>query len=307
MFTTIEKVYHDQEGHGSALRYDLHMHSLASDGVLEPRALVERVAEAGIDVMALTDHDTTDGVEEAIKAGSEHGIRVIPGAEISVSWMGGLLHILALDIDIYDPTLKQGLELQRARREERAVAIGARLATAGVEGCLEGARTFSSGPSIGRSHFAADLVERGFAKDKAAAFRKYLRPGKPGYVSCQWASLAETVNWIKSAGGRAVIAHPARYSLTMTKMGWLCEEFKALGGDGIEVVSGTHSAHDNTMAAGIARRFDLLASKGSDFHDPRQTWLSFGSLPPLPENLTPVWHDWGHAAMATGRRAGRLG
>ena len=307
MYTTIEKVYHDQGDHGRSPRYDLHMHSSISDGVLEPHALVARVAEAGIDVMALTDHDTTDGVEAALAAGAEHGVRVIAGAEISVSWCGGLLHILALDIDINDLTLQQGLELQRVRREERAIAMGDRLAAAGIEGCLEGARAYANGPSIGRSHFAADLVARGFARDKTAAFKRFLRPGKPGYVSCQWASLEVVVGWIKSAGGRAVIAHPARYRLTATKMNRLCEEFKALGGDGIEVVSGTHSAQDNLMAAGVARRFDLLASQGSDFHDPRQTWLKFGSLPSLPENLTPVWHAWGHVSTVAGCRVGRLG
>jgi len=307
MYTTIEKVYHAQGDHGRALRYDLHMHSSASDGILTPRSLVDRVAEAGIDVMALTDHDTTDGVEEAISAGHERGVRVIPGAEISVNWQGALLHILALGVDIHEPILQQGLESQRTRREARAVAIGARLAATGVEGCLEGARGFSSGPSIGRPHFAADLVARGFAKDKATAFRKFLRPGKPGYVSCEWASLEVAIGWIKAAGGRAVIAHPARYRLTASKMGRLCDEFKALGGDGIEVVSGTHSPHDNIMAAGVASRFDLMASQGSDFHDPAQTWLGFGCLPSLPENLTPVWHDWDHLRSVSGRRAGRLG
>ncbi|MBI1196131.1 MAG: PHP domain-containing protein [Gammaproteobacteria bacterium] len=307
MYTTIEKVYHDKVNHGRPLRYDLHMHSSVSDGILEPAALVERVAEAGIDVMALTDHDTTDGVKAAARAGFARGVRVIAGAEISVSWQGGLLHILALGVDLRDPTLQQGLALLRERREERAVAMGERLAASGIEGCLDGARGYAGGSSIGRSHFAADLVARGFAKDRAAAFRKFLRPGKPGYVSCQWASLESAVAWIKGAGGRAVIAHPARYRLTATKMGRLCEEFKSLGGDGIEVVSGTHTPHDNAMAAGMAQRFELLASQGSDFHDPAQTWLGFGSLPALPENLTPVWHDWGHCAETREYRVGRTG
>jgi len=307
MYTTIEKVYHDPVAHGRALKYDLHMHSSVSDGALTPGALVERVAEAGIDVMALTDHDTTDGVEAAIAAGDEWGVYVIPGAEISVSWRGGLLHILALGVDIHDRTLQQGLALLRARREARAIAMGERLAAAGIDGCLEGAQSYSDGPSIGRSHFAADLVARGFAKDKAAAFKKLLRPGKPGYVPCTWASLEEVVTWIKSAGGRSVIAHPARYRLTASKMSRLCEEFKALGGDGIEVVSGTHSAHDNAMAAGVANRFELMASQGSDFHDPLQTWLGFGRLPALPKELTPVWHDWDPISSDDAYRADRLG
>jgi len=277
-----------------------------SDGVLAPETLVERVAEAGIDVMALTDHDSIDGVEAAVSAGSKLGVYVIPGAEISVSWQGGLLHILALDVDINDQTLRQGLALQRERREARAVAMGERLAAAGIKGCLEGARSYADGPSIGRPHFAAHLVEGGFAKDKAAAFRKFLRPGKPGYVSCDWASLETVISWIKSAGGRSVIAHPARYRLTASKMARLCEVFKALGGDGIEVVSGTHSAHENNMASGVARRFGLMASKGSDFHDPLQTWLGFGRLPVLPEDLTPVWHGWDHVSSGAAFHRGRM-
>lgn len=307
MYTTIEKVYHDNGDHGRPLKYDLHMHSSVSDGVLDPAALVERVAAAGIDVMALTDHDTTDGIEAAMRAGFEHGVRVIAGAEVSVNWQGGLLHILALGVDIGEPTLQQGLAAQRVCREERAIAMSERLAATGIDGCLEGARSFASGASIGRSHFAADLVERGFAKDRAAAFRKFLRPGKPGYVSCQWASLEEAVAWIKAAGGRAVIAHPARYRMTTAKMGRLCEEFKALGGEGIEVVSGTHTPHDNAMAAGMALRFGLLASQGSDFHDPAQTWLGFGGLPALPAHLTPVWHDWNTGAAGRKLRVGRTG
>ncbi len=292
MHHACDRFYHKGEGPGRKPVYDLHMHSTVSDGVLTPSALVRRVAENGIDIMALTDHDSTDGVMAARKAAVPFGVQVIAGAEVSVSWRGCLLHILALNVDPHEPGLQDGLKGLRAKRAIRAEAMGKRLSSFGLEGCLEGARAFAKGASISRSHFAADLVARGIAKDKASVFKRFLRPGKPGYVSCEWAGLGEAISWIKAAGGRAVIAHPGRYRLSQSKMRQLCQEFKDLGGDGIEVVSGSHGPHENQMASQMARKFGLLASQGSDFHEPAQTWLGFGALPAIPEDLTPVWHGW---------------
>lgn len=277
--------------------YDLHTHSRQSDGTLTPTALVERAAAAGVEVLALTDHDTLSGIDEARSAARAAGIRLIPGVEISVTWNRQTIHVVALNVDPEAPELRAGLERLQEFRVWRAGEIGRQLAKAGIEGATEGARRHAQGVLISRTHFAHYLVEIGRAKDLRAVFRKFLVRNKPGHVSGQWAGLEEAVGWIRAAGGQAVIAHPARYRLTGSKLRRLIGEFRDCGGEGLEVVSGSHSQQDMHNMASLARQCGLLASRGSDYHGPENAWIELGRLPALPADLTPVWQAWPqHAA-----------
>ncbi len=283
--------------------YDLHSHSTVSDGILSPADLVTRAAEWGVDVLALTDHDSTAGHAAALAAASEHGLRLICGVEISVSWSGQLLHILGLNIHSHATRLEEGLAELRQRRLGRAQAIAKRLQEAGLEDAYERVCDQAKGSAIiGRAHFARELVKQGMAKDFQAAFRKYLRRGRPGYVACEWAGLDEAIGWIKAAGGVAVIAHPARYRLSRTRLRQLCQVFRDLGGEGIEVASGSHSSAEVLSLAEYAREFSLYASQGSDFHDPEQSWTALGKMPALPSDLKPVWSLW-EASLSWGQQA----
>ena len=272
--------------------YDLHSHSTASDGSLSPTELVARAIEHNVDVLALTDHDGTEGVTEARQAAQGSNLRLISGVEISVTWGGTTIHIVGLNIDIENQTLQQGLSGMRHYRIERAEEIAKRLDKAGIAGALEGARKYASDIMLGRVHFAKFLVEHDYAKDINDVFKRYLVRNKPGYVPGEWASLEDAVNWITSAGGQAVIAHPARYKITATKLRRLISEFKEAGGIGFEVVSGRqHPEEIKTMAA-LAEKFELFASRGSDFHSPDNTWIELGRLPELPESCQPIWSQF---------------
>jgi predicted metal-dependent phosphoesterase TrpH len=245
-----------------------------------------------VDVLALTDHDGTGGLEEAGRAASELGLQLVPGVEISVSWNGVTFHIVGLNIDPEHAGLQEGLSRLRAFRVERAEEISRRLAKHGIEGALEGAKVFAGGQIIGRTHFARFLVDQGHAKDLRKVFKKFLVHNRPGYVPGEWASLEEALFWIRESGGQAVLAHPARYRLSATRLRQFLQDFKDAGGVGLEVVSGSHSAGDVQGMAQYAKRFELLASCGSDYHGPEQPWIELGKLPPLPEGCIPVWQNW---------------
>jgi len=272
--------------------YDLHSHSMASDGTLSPTALVERAAEQGVDVLALTDHDVLDGLEEATRAAENSCLRLITGVEISVSWGGRVIHIVGLGFDPEDPVLRSGLADLRAQRECRAEVIGQRLAKLGIAGAYSGARDLAGGQIVTRSHFAHYLVNEGVVSNFQAAFRRYLRHGRPAYASCEWTSLERAIEWIRGAGGQAVIAHPARYGLSGTKLQALLSDFKTAGGAALEVVSSSHNPAETLKMADLSRRYGLLASVGSDFHSPKQGWAELGRVAPLPASCTPIWHDW---------------
>lgn len=278
--------------------YDLHSHSTASDGTLEPRELVQKAAQAGIDVLALTDHDTVDGIDQAAAEAASVGIALVPGVEISVSWNKQLLHIVGLGVDSGCETLRQGLRRLQQVRRERAQEMGRKLEKQGIEGAYAGAKALAGGRIIGRSHFARFLVDEGHVATMRKVFRSYLGHGKPGFVASEWATLEEAVSWIHGAGGQAVVAHPARYPFTLTKLRSMLQEFIELGGEGLEVISGSHSREDNANMARLAREFGLLASVGSDYHGPECPWLSLGRLAPLPDGLTPIWHDWRERGIA---------
>lgn len=277
---------------------DLHTHSSASDGSLAPEALVARAAAAGIEVLALTDHDTVAGIDAASSAAAQHGITLVPGVEVSVTWGGRTIHIVGLGVDRNDPALRDGLQGVADYRLERAREIARRLAAHGIEGALEGASAQANGGLIGRTHFARFLVQAGHASELRDVFKRYLVKGKPGHVAGEWADLARAVAWINGAGGQAVVAHPARYRFTRSKLMRFIGEFKELGGVGIEVVSGSHSRDDMFVYAQYARETGLLASAGSDYHGPGNPWIELGASPPLPDGCTPIWTDWFERPLA---------
>lgn len=272
---------------------DLHCHSTVSDGLLTPTQLVEHAAARGVDMLALTDHDDVGGLEEARGVAAEKSIAFINGVEISVDWRGQTLHIVGLNIDPEHPELVQGLSAIRDGRTARAHNIATQLDKFGIHGSFEGAyANAGNGRLIGRTHFARFLVQQGYAKDVRSVFKKYLIKGKPGYAPHQWVPLSDAVGWICNSGGRAVIAHPARYKLSRAAMDELMLEFRALGGEAIEVITASHTPEQSVLFANHSQRMGLLASRGSDFHGPGESYFDLGRMPELPSNCTPVWHDW---------------
>jgi predicted metal-dependent phosphoesterase TrpH len=275
------------------LAIDLHSHSTHSDGLMAPAAVVARAAANGVTMYALTDHDELSGLDEARSAAESHGMRFIAGVEISVTWGAETLHIVGLNIDPQHEEIVAGLNEVRAGRHVRAERIAADLERVGIVGALEGARRYARNPDLlSRAHFARYMVERGDVKDTQTAFKRYLTPGKPGYVAHQWATLPQAVQWINAAGGTAVIAHPGRYKLNNRENETLLGEFRDLGGAGVEVVTGSHTSDEYATWARYAQRFGLKASAGSDFHGPGESYLDLGKLPELPYGLTPVWADF---------------
>jgi 3',5'-nucleoside bisphosphate phosphatase len=274
-------------------RYDLHCHSTHSDGLLPPAEVVRRAASRGVEVLALTDHDETSGLAEARAAAREAGLRFVDGAELSVSWHDVTLHVVALGIDPDCRELQDGLAAIRAGRDQRAKRMADSLAEAGITGAYEGAAAYVTNERlIGRTHFARFLVETGHVRDTKAAFQHYLTTGKPGHVSHQWATLPQALGWIRAAGGQSVLAHPGRYRVDTAQMRQLLGEFRDTGGDGIEVLSSSHTQAQSSEYARYARVFGLLASSGSDYHGPGESWVDLGDMPALPAGVEPVWKDW---------------
>ncbi|MGB0722827.1 MAG: PHP domain-containing protein [Gammaproteobacteria bacterium] len=268
--------------------HDLHCHSTASDGTLSPTELVRHAIGQGVDVLALTDHDSTCGLEEARAAAGEE-LRLLNGIEISVTWGGRTVHIVGLGLDPDHAPLREGLVGIRETRETRAIRMAEKVEKLGVDDALNKARALAPGGLIARTHFARLLAQEGLAEDYGTAIRKYLLNGKKAFVSGHWADLEQAVGWITGAGGVAVIAHPARYNLTATKLRALVGAFRECGGQAMEVVSGSHSAQDVINMAVHVRNNGLHASCGSDYHGPENPWVELGRLRPLPADLPPVW------------------
>jgi predicted metal-dependent phosphoesterase TrpH len=271
---------------------DLHTHSTVSDGLLTPAALVRHAAENGVGVLALTDHDDVAGLDEAATVARELGVKLINGVEVSVTWNRRTLHIVGLKIAPDFKPLVLGLAAIRQGRHIRAEGMAQSLSRAGIADSLQGAYRFAGPGIISRTHFARFLVESGHAKDIRSVFKKFLVKGKPGYFEHRWADMADAVGWIKDSGGIAVLAHPGRYDLGRTNMLKLLNEFRDMGGKAIEVVTANHSVDQYQHFAKLAHQFDLLASKGSDYHGAGHTYIEMGRLPDLPALCTPVWGDW---------------
>ncbi len=277
----------------SVLNADLHCHSNVSDGTLGPAEVARRAKEKGVQLWALTDHDELSGLRDAAAAAEAVGLPFVPGVEISVTWAHETLHIVGLRIDPDDRVLADGLEATRSGRTRRAKQMAEQLAEVGIEHAFEGALNYAGNPDlIGRTHFARYIVEINRCDDVKEVFTKYLVAGKPGYVPMQWATLDDALSWIAAAGGLSVIAHPGRYKLSDAEMHELLTQFKERGGAAIEVVTGSHSSDQFKRFAKLAKEYDFLASRGSDFHGPKESRCELGSLPNLPDSVVPVWHNW---------------
>lgn len=271
---------------------DLHCHSAASDGALPPADLVRRAAGKGVTHLALTDHDTIEGLSEARAEAAASGMQLINGTELSCLWKTQTIHIVGLDFDADSPAFRQALAQQHENRWARARMIVDRLQKIGVTDLLDKATAAAGGDVPGRPHFARVLVDEGKVKDSAQAFKRYLGAGKPGDVRAFWPDLAEVVQWITDAGGIAVLAHPRKYKLTATKLRSLVHDFIRAGGRSIEVSTSGQSSGDLGFLAELCRRQELLASQGSDFHFPGAPWCELGHITKMPDGLEPVWHHF---------------
>jgi len=272
---------------------DLHCHSTASDGVLEPEQVAARAHANGVTLWALTDHDTLAGIPPARQAAQALGMRFITGVEVSVTWGGRTVHIVGLGVNPDDAPLTEGLSAIRQGRAGRAQAMADKLVERGMPGAYEGALRLAGDASlISRTHFARYLVEAGHCKHIKVVFKNYLSDEGPCNVPMQWSTLEDAVTWIRAAGGKAVVAHPGRYAFTPLQFDALFDAFRDLGGVGIEVVTGSHSPAQYREYAEVAKRYGFEASCGSDFHGKGESRLDLGCLPPLPDGLTPVWRDW---------------
>lgn len=272
------------------LNADLHCHSTVSDGTLLPEVVAQRAHARGVQLWALTDHDEVGGLEQAARAAKALGMAYLHGVEISITFIGKTVHIVGLGIDPSDTRLIEGLRQTRGGRELRAREMAQGLAQVGIRGAYEGALKFVGNPDlISRTHFARFLVESRVCRDTSEVFRKFLVEGKPGFVPHRWATLKDAVAWITQAGGVAVVAHPARYGFSATEEYALFTEFKSHGGRAVEVVTGSHTPAEYQTYARLATELGLAASRGSDFHSPEESHTELGSLPGLPQGLTPVW------------------
>lgn len=273
---------------------DLHMHSHCSDGELSPEELVRRAVAAGITAMALTDHDSVAGVQRAAQEASQQGVQIIPGLELSSSWKGQSVHIVGLGVNIHEPSLIKGLQLQAEARGRRAKAIADKLESRRMVGAWEGVLALADGDQdrISRTHFAQWLLQEGHVNSMQGAFDKWLGQGKPAEVPMPWPELAEAVGLIQQAGGVAVLAHPGRYPLTRTKMRMLIEAFKDVGGEAMEVATATEKPDMVRYLGQLSVQYGLEASQGSDFHGAHMPWIHLGRFPTLPVECQPVWRRW---------------
>jgi len=274
----------------SAINADLHCHSVVSDGTLTPEELAQRAHANGVKLWSLTDHDELGGQDRAKAAAAALKMDYLAGVEISVTWMGQTIHIVGLGIDHQDSGILDGLKRTREGRSDRAKQMAEQLLKVGIPGAYEGALHYAGNHDlISRTHFARFLVEQGVCKDTEHVFKNYLVEDKPGFVPHRWANLDQAINWIRQAGGVAVIAHPGRYKLNAIQRDELFQFFKDHGGVGLEVITGSHSPDQYQEYGKIAKQYGFLASRGSDFHDPSESHIDLGVLPLLPEHLTPVW------------------
>jgi predicted metal-dependent phosphoesterase TrpH len=269
------------------MKVDLHTHTSMSDGKLTPSALLDRAADKGIELLSITDHDTTAAYTTLPQLSSP--LKLVPGIEFSTYWHKTGIHIVGLNVDLHSDVLQEAIAFQSNARQKRAEHIAANLEKQGIKDALQGAREIAGdNNNIGRPHFAAYLVKIGAAKSMNHAFDKYL-DAKSGDIKIYWADLPRIIEWVHAAGGIAVLAHPLHYKLTRTRLVELLDDFIAAGGKGLEVISGKQAADDISALGKMCVQKQLLASCGSDFHQPDQGWAELGQYPPLPKDCKPVW------------------
>ena len=275
------------------MKIDLHSHTHYSDGLLSPKELIDRAHNMQVNVLAITDHDTVDGIQEAMDYQSEQkrSMQIMSGVEISTSWHNFDIHILGLNVDHTNARFLARLDEQSKERDRRAQQMSDKLAKVGIDNVFEDAKTLAGKGQITRAHFARVLVQRQVVKDFDTVFKKYLGKGKKAHVKPQWIAIAESIRWIQDAGGKAVLAHPGHYDMTVKWLKRLVADFANAGGDGMEVIHSHLTPERKKLLADIAAEHNLQASSGSDFHYPNR-WTELGKNLTLPEQLVPIWHDW---------------
>lgn len=273
------------------MRVDLHTHSQASDGSLSAVEVYRRALRQGVELLAITDHDTLTGYRQ-LRDCFEAGPAVVAGLELSCVWRGVGVHILGLGVSPEHAAMRFAEAHQLDARARRAEMIAARLAKAGLGDTLAAVRELAAPGQVGRPHFARHLVEQGLVADFNEAFDRYLGSGKTGDVKALWPCLPQVVGWIRSAGGVPVLAHPLKYRLTHTRLRLLLSEFQAAGGLAVEVISGRQTADQTLHMSRLCNERGLWASLGSDFHQPDLPWRELGCSGELPVGLKPVWELW---------------
>lgn len=270
---------------------DLHCHTTASDGSLSAVELVQRAQQQGVELLAITDHDTMEGYFAA-RQYTGAAPELVPGIELSSVWGKFSIHIVGLNVNPDSEVLQQGIARQGKARQQRAQVIASQLEKHGFEGAYQGASALAGSGQVGRPHFAQFLVDQGHVRSTAEVFKKYLGAGKPGDVKALWPSMEEVIGWIVDSGGVPVLAHPLHYKMTATRLRALIADFKAQGGLALEVISGRQTADRTQYLQDLCQRFQLASSCGSDFHRPGQAWCELGAGCSLPERSRPVWALW---------------
>jgi len=259
------------------LLIDLHTHTTASDGSYQPRDLVRLAAETGLKAVAITDHDTAAGNLEALQAGSEFGVEVVPGVEISADSPYGSLHILGLFIRPDDQAMEAVLQELRVYRDERNRRMVDRLAELGIVITMDELLAQAGGELVGRPHFAAVLIKKGVVRTSNEAFDVYLKTGAKAYMDKKRLPTDQAIAMIQAAGGLPILAHP--YAVRARDPEQFEDRLRALmnqGLRGIEVYYSDHTDNDLYYFADLARRFNLAVSGGSDFHGPAKPGLRLG-------------------------------
>lgn len=257
---------------------DLHVHTTASDGTLTPAELVALAQEKGLKAVAVTDHDTVEGLPEALKAAGSRGFEVVPGVEISVDYRGGEMHILGYCVDpCSEPLLDSLAQLQEYRRERNPKVIR-KLRELGMLISLEEVEEAAGGNVIGRPHFAAVLVRKGYAAGTQEAFDKYLGAGQPAYVKKEKLTPEEGIELIVRAGGVPVLAHPKYLKdHNADRLSALLEKLKAAGLKGIEAYYTTHTPEETELYLRLAEQHALLITGGTDFHGANKPEIELGA------------------------------
>ena len=259
---------------------DLHTHSTASDGTYSPAEAAELAKKAGLSAVALTDHDTIDGLKEFQEAGNALGIETIPGIEFAALWdhyHRPEIHIVGLGINPEDPVLLERMKDIQRIRDHRNHKMCEKLSSIGLHMTFEELSANAGGDIITRAHFANVLLEKGYIRKKEDAFSRYISPGLPGYVEREFLTPKLCIETIKQAGGAAVLAHPTLYGLNMEQLEELCEELVLYGLDGIECRYSTYSPAETKAITALAEKYHLLPSGGSDFHGKNKPNIHIGS------------------------------
>lgn len=271
------------------MKVDLHCHTTASDGTLTPKELLDLAQKQELQMLAITDHDTTAGYEEAKDLMQDYDFKLISGVEISVMWQNRTIHLVGLNVDVEHQGLQDLLAKIRNLRWQRVAEINSKLMKRGHKCMLQELEEIVGVGVVARPHVAQVLINRGYVQTQNQAFDKFLKTGRVGFAKAIWPDLSEALDMIHQAGGVGVVAHPALYNLTRRKLNLMLEEFAELGGQGLEVVTSPYNTSEAIGMTDRANRYGLYASLGSDFHSPEHTWRNLGWLAPLPADAKPIY------------------